>query len=149
MRSAGGQHTLQPTGLVHEAFLRLFGEHSPLLQSRQHFFAVASTMMRRILVSWARKRNAQKRGGGEAALPLEEELSPARSVDPSDVLAVNDCLDRLSGVSDQAVKVVECRYFAGLTVNETGDALGISPSTVKREWRTARAWLCRELSAGA
>jgi len=145
MSSEGGRHTLQTTGLVHEVYLKMVGDNAAAYRSRQHFFAVASTMMRHILVSWARKRNALKRGGDRIIVPLVEGLNPAASVDPALVLAVHESLERLSSLSEQAVKVVECRYFAGLTVNETGEALGVSPSTVKREWRTARSWLQREL----
>lgn len=146
MRSESGGRTLGTTGLVHEAFLRLVDGSDILYQSRQHFYAVASTMMRRILVSWARRKKAQKRGGGAAVVPLVDGLAPDHPADPVLVLAVNDCLERLSQRSERAVKVVECRFFAGLSVDESADALGISASTVKREWRTARSWLRRELA---
>ncbi len=146
MRSENARHTLQTTGLVHEAFFKLLGEGRPPYQSRQHFLAVASTVMRHVLVSWARRKNAAKRGGRQEVLPLDEGLALGGSVDPVTVLAVHDCLDRLGEMSEQAARVVECRFFAGLSVVETADALQVSESTIKRQWRTARAWLQAELS---
>lgn len=147
MRGESGERTVNTTGLVHEAFLRLVGDGAGPYHSRRHFYAVASTVMRRILVSWARKRKAQKRGGNAIVIPLAEGLVSEQPADPALILAIDDCLERLTVMSDRAGKVVECRFFAGLSVEETSEALGVSESTVKREWRAARSWLRRELGA--
>jgi RNA polymerase sigma factor (TIGR02999 family) len=146
MRGERSGHTLNTTGLVHEAFLKMVGQSGATYVNRAQFFAIASMTMRRILVNWARAKRQQKRGGGATDLNLDEALAPLSDVAPEELLAIDTALTRLSSVSARAVKVVECRYFAGLTIPETADARGISPATVKREWTLARSWLKRELT---
>lgn len=140
-------HTLSATDLVHEAYLRLVDQTQAAWRDRAHFFAAASVVMRRLLVDWARARLAQKRGGAEAPLSLDATGAPDPSapVRPDEVVALDEALDRLAARSDRQARVVECRYFAGLSIEETAEALGISPTTVKDDWRLARAWLYREV----
>jgi len=140
-------HTLQPTALVHEAFLRLLGERRVDAPTRARFFAVAATAMRRVLVDHARTRRRLKRGGGETAVALPEELGGETPLAPIDVLALDVALDRLAGLDPQQARIVELRYFAGLSIEETAALVGASPATVKRDWTSARAFLLRELSA--
>jgi len=137
-------HTLQSTALVHEAYLRLIKQDPIRFNSREHFFAVAAHLMRQILVDYARQRKAAKRDGGYA-LELDESIAfrKARSVD---LLALDEALNRLSRLDPQQCQVVELRFFAGLSIEETSRALGISPATVKRDWAMARVWLHREMS---
>jgi RNA polymerase sigma factor (TIGR02999 family) len=139
-------HSLQPTDLVHEAFMRLEGYGSIAWKDRAHFFAVAARVMRRVLVDRARKRGAIKRGGAERTVTLTEPRAPARSVDV-DVLALNQALSRLAERDPRQCEVAELRYFGGLSQEEIAEVLGISVPTVKRDWRVARLWLRRELSA--
>ena len=140
--------TLQTTGLVNEAYIRLIGERGQNWQNRTHFLAIAALSMRQILVQRARRRKAAKRGGDPERITLNEQLVPATGGGPGDVdvLALDAALDRLAALDERQAKVVEMRYFGGLTVEETADALGISPATVKRHWTVARAWLRRELA---
>ena len=145
MRSERSDHTLKPTALVHEAFFKLLGRGAAY-RDRQHFYSVASLTMRRMLMNWARDRKRQKRGGGAAHTPLSETIAPDAQVDPDTILAVDAALGRLAKVSDRAEAVVQCRYFGGLTIDETAEALEVSAATVKREWLMARAWLQRELA---
>lgn len=140
-------HTLQTTALVHEAYMELVDLDDVDWQDRRHFFAVAARVMRHVLVDYAVKRNAQKRGGDRDRVPLEEQ-DGAVSVALDDVLAVHQALDRLEAIDERQVRVVECRFFSGLTIEETAHVLGISTSTVGRDWRIARAWLNRELTNG-
>ena len=137
-------HTLQPTALVNEAYLRLVDLHRVRWQDRGHFFAVASTMMRRILVDAARAKAYQKRGGRPHKVSFHEELLAASDLSP-DLMAVDEALTRLAAVAARTARVVELRFFGGLTVEEAAEALQISPETVKRDWRLAKAWLLREL----
>lgn len=144
-------HTLQATALVHEAYLQLFGErgvqHSGIRwRDRSHFLACAARLMRRILVDHARQRNALKRGGTSVRVVLDEELDGAEDLSPL-VVAVDDALRALETLDPRAARVVELRFFAGLTLEETADALRISRKTVVREWRKARAWLTAELES--
>ena len=139
-------HTLQPTALVHEAYLRLADARGVPWQSRAHFFAIAATLMRRILVDHARKRSASKRGGSGVRLTLDEGLAVTDGTDGVDLVAVDEALDRLATLDAQQAQVVELRFFSGLSVEETAEALGVSPRTVKRDWGVAKAWLHRELS---
>ena len=139
-------HTLQATALVHEAYLRLVDQHSPQFQNRTHFFAIASQMVRRILVDHARRRASVKRGAGEAAVLLDMDMDVAADAPPEDALVLDEALTRLATLDPQQARIVELRFFGGLTVDETADVLGISPRTVKRDWSMARAWLRRELS---
>lgn len=148
MRGERSDHTLRTTALVHEAYMELVDLDRIDWQDRRHFFAVAARVMRNVLVDYAVKRNAEKRGGDQDRVPLEE-WDGATAVVLDDVLAVHQALERLEAIDQRQVRVVECRFFAGLTIEETSDALGISMSTVGRDWRMARAWLNRELTNGA
>jgi RNA polymerase sigma factor (TIGR02999 family) len=140
-------YTLQPTALVNEAYVRLAGQH-PRFQNRAHFCAIAANAMRQILVERARARNARKRGGGAARITLDEGLAPAPT--PTvDLPALDEALTRLAGLDPQQARIVELRFFGGLSVEETAEALGVSPATVKRHWSVARAWLARELEPRA
>ena len=145
MRGEGADHTLQPTALVHEAFLRLVDQERVQWQGTAHFCAVAASMMRRILVDHARAKAAGKRGGGAKCVALDEACTPARGSDPLDVLALDDLLRQLGQLNERHARVVELRYFGGLGVRETAQVLGVSPATVKNDWRTARAWLMGQL----
>jgi len=137
-------HTLQSTALVHEAYLRLVDQNRVQWQNRAHFFAIAGQLIRRILVDHARRRHAGKRGGAAPSLVLDESLA-APSSNPVDLVALDDALNDLSALDVQQARVVELRFFAGLTIAESAEALGISPTTVQREWTIARAWLYRYL----
>jgi RNA polymerase sigma factor (TIGR02999 family) len=141
-------HTLQPTALANEAYLRLLGGNTPAWQNRAHFMAVAARAMREILVDHARRRKAQKRGGGQPLTVLSESLQVAGSR-PVAFDDLDQALVDLARLSERQAQVVELRYFGGLTIEETGEVLDISPATVKREWTLARAWLYRELAMGA
>jgi RNA polymerase sigma factor (TIGR02999 family) len=147
MRREGEGHTLQPTALVHEAYMRLVDQHRAAWQNRAQFYGVAAQIMRRILIDHARERLADKRGGGARAVTLSGIEPVADSNEAIDVLALNDALDRLALLDARQAKIVELRYFGGLSIEETAEALDISPATIKREWATARAWLKRELIA--
>jgi RNA polymerase sigma factor (TIGR02999 family) len=139
-------HTLQPTALVHEAYMKLAGQTRAEWQNRAQFMAVAAQVMRRILVDYARQRVATKRGGGEQPLDVSV-LEIAGGMEQSEeMLAVDTALDRLSQLDPQQARVVEMRYFGGLSVEETAEAMEISPRTVKREWSMAKAWLRLEIA---
>lgn len=141
-------HTLTPTALVHEAYLKLVDQTRVRWQGRDQFLAVASLAMRRILVNHARDRKRHKRGGEAPRLALTEGLDvpvPEGRADADFILSLDILLDRLAAFDPRAARVVECRYFAGLDVVETAAALGVAPATVKRDWALARAWLRREL----
>jgi len=142
-----GGRTLQPTTLVHEAYLRLIANEDVQWASRRHFFAAAAQAMRRIRVDYARKRKCQKRGGGEQPGPLVSE-PPVFDQDPAEVLGVHEAVTKLEQIDPRKAEVVVLRYFAGLTVKEAAHVLGVSPKTVDNEWRFAKAWLRRELSKG-
>jgi RNA polymerase sigma factor (TIGR02999 family) len=137
-------HTLQSTALVHEAYVRLIRQDLPQWQNRAHFFAVAAQLMRQILVDHARAYRADKRGGGACKLALEEADQDAQQVDV-DIVALDDALKTLSEMDPQQGRVVELKFFGGLSIEDTAEVLGVSSSTVKRDWVTARAWLHREL----
>ncbi len=147
LRDESVGHTLQPTALVHEAFLRLVEQRRAQWESRTQFFAVAAQVMRRVLVDHARARRSAKRGGGAHHVTLSEGGSAAERAEANDVdvLALDEALGRLTTLDPLKVRLVELRYFAGLTVAETAQALGVSPSTIDREWAVARRWLRREL----
>jgi len=147
MRREKGDHTLQTTALVNEAYLKLVNLKTANWQDRAHFYAVASRVMRRILVDHARKHIAGKRGGGIEVLPLNEAIvfTPGRS---SQIVRLDEALTRLAETDDRASKVIELRFFGGLSVEECAEVLGISPRTVKREWMFARAWLRSEFGLG-
>ena len=147
MRGERAGHSLQATALVNEAYLRLIGAQQVDWQNRVHFLAVSARLMRRILVDFARAKNYQKRGGGAQAVTLDEALvvvEPGR-----DLVAIDEALDALAKMDERKAKVVEMRFFGGLTVEETAAALSVSPDTVMRDWRLAKAWLMRELKGGA
>lgn len=146
MRREKSAHTLQPTALVHEAYLRLSGQDQPDFRSRLHFFAAAAEMMRRVLVDHARARLAQKRGGGASKSELDEALVYFESRS-TDVLALDEAIGRLEAIDAIQARIVELRFFGGLSVAETAEVLTTSPATVERGWRMARAWLLREVSA--
>ena len=137
-------HTLQPTALVHELYLRLVEERSVDWRGRSHFFGVAATVMRRILVDHARAHLADKRGAGTRRVPLTDTIVMSQER-PDELLALDEGLDRLASFDPQQGRVVELRAFAGLSVQETSQAMGISPATVKRDWAMAKAWLSREI----
>ena len=145
LRREEARHTLQSTALVHEAYLRLVDQNRVRWQNRAHFFAVAGQLIRRILVDHARRRRAAKRGGAAQSLTLDQAVAGTggRNVD---LLALDEALTNLSELDAQQARVVELRYFAGLTVAESAEALGVSPATVQRDWTTARAWLFRQLN---
>ncbi len=145
LRQERAGHTLQPSDLVHEAYLRLVDEKEVDWQNRAHFFGIAAVRMRHILVEHARSRQAAKRGGGEYRLSLSEADRPAERRDVN-LLALDDALQRLEAMDAQKARIVELRYFGGLTIEETAEALKISPATVKRDWSMARAWLRSEIS---
>jgi RNA polymerase sigma-70 factor (ECF subfamily) len=140
----------QTTAVVSEAYLRLFGQHEGNWQNRGHFFAIAAKMMRRILVDHARHQRRDKRGAGSIPLVLDEEMPAAgQPLDAVDALDLDRALQQLEHLDPNQGRIVELRFFAGLTVEETADALGISPGTVKREWVLAKSWLYRALTGGA
>lgn len=146
IRAERSGHTLQPTALVHEAFLRLVDQRSVEWKSRTHFIGIAAQLMRRILVDHARRHTAAKRGGGRK-VTLTDEHS-VMEAQPLDLLQVDDALARLTTYDPQQGRIVELRFFGGLDIVETAEALGISPATVKRDWTHAKAWLHRELNDG-
>lgn len=141
-------HTMQPTALVHEVYLRLAGLRATEFNNRIHFYGAAARVMRRILVDLARQRNAARRGDGQAPLQLEDVLDDRVTVDRQiDLIALDLALDKLAVFAPTRAQVVELRYFAGLSVEETARLLGVAPVTVKRHWAFARAWLLRALQS--
>lgn len=146
MRGEREGHTLQTTALVNEVYLRLAGIDGLRWRDRAHFFAMAATLMRRVLVDYARQRAREKRGAGVSVIPLDENAAaPSPGVD---VVALDGALERLAAVDPQQSRVVELRFFAGLSVKETAEALGVSAATVKRDWATAKLWLYNDLMTG-
>jgi RNA polymerase sigma factor (TIGR02999 family) len=141
-------HTLQPTALVNEVYLRLINQHEVNWQNRAQFFAIAAEMMRRILVSHARARQAQKRGGAVQQITLDEGLAaePQRDLN---LLALDDALTRLEQLDPEKSRMVELRFFSGLSVEETAEVMGVSPRTIDRKWQMAKAWLHREIGKAA
>lgn len=139
------RHTLQPTALVNEAYLRLKQRRKVRWQNRAHFFGFASQLMRRILVDHARGRQAHKRGGGQRPIRLEA-LSDLPEEQDREILRLDDALEALTTIDPRQARIVELRFFVGLSVAEISEVLGVSPTTVKREWHTARLWLYHELS---
>ncbi len=137
-------HTFQTTELVHEAYLKLIGDQNISWENKGHFFGIAAQSMRQILVDHARKRNAIKRGSGKANLSLDEDLVISEEVD-NQVLSLDEALKKLETIDERSSKIVELRYFSGLTIEETAKVLNISDSTVKRNWNFAKAWLYREM----
>ena len=146
LRGESPGHALQSTALVHEVYLRLVDLDRITLKNRTHFFALAATLMRQILVDHARRQHADKRGGRATMVSLDG-VSPAALPPSVDVLALDQALGALSVIDDRQCRVVELRFFAGLNIDETAEALGVSPTTVEREWALAKAWLFRQLSS--
>ncbi len=140
LRRERRDHTLQPTALVHEAYLRLVDQRSVNWQNRAHFFGVAAQLMRRILVDHARAHNAEKRGHDFQKLSLDENIDKAAERS-AELIALDDALKELAEIDEQKSRIVELRYFGGLTVEETAEVLGVTPVTIKRHWRMAKAWL--------
>jgi len=145
LRSERDGHTLQPTALVHEAYLRLIDQHSVDWQNRAHFFAIAAQMMRRILVNHAEAHRSAKRGGGVEPLTLS--AADDVSATATDVVALDTALRALEKLDPRQAQIVELRYFGGLNIDEVASALALSPATIKREWATAKVWLKRELTS--
>lgn len=141
-------HTLQSTALVHEAFVRLTGSAPPEWEDRAHFFGIAAHLMRQILVEYARSRNADKRGGAIVKLAIDAVNEPSIKTDLN-IVALDDALNDLAKIDPQQSRVVELRFFSGLSIEDTAQVMGISESTVKRDWNTARVWLYRELDRTA
>ena len=144
LRNERDDHTLQPTALVHEAYMRLIEQHSQTWQNRAHFFGLAAEMMRRILVNHAVKRNADKRFGNQTRLALDEMIDFTQGHDVN-LIKLDEAMTTLAGFDPKQTKIVELKFFGGLTNEEIAEVLGISDSTVKREWRVAKAWLHEQL----
>jgi RNA polymerase sigma factor (TIGR02999 family) len=147
LRRESAANTLAPTGLVHEAFIRLMGQKEMRWQSRSHFFALASKLMRRILVDQARARLAAKRGDGIPNVSLDQVQATLEGDAGADLMSIDAALTRLEAIDPRQAQIVELRFFGGLTVEETAQSLQISEATVKRDWTMAKAWLARELAA--
>jgi len=149
LRDERGGHTLRTTALVHEAFIRLVGIDRMRISDRAHFFALAGHLMRQILIDYARRHGRLKRGGGASRVPLDDTRD--RPADGAEGLGLEELIDldaaltKLAAFSERGVRVVECRFFAGMGIEETAEALGVSPATIKREWQVTRAWLHREI----
>lgn len=147
LRNERPGHTLQPTALANEAYLRLVDQRNVQWQNRAHFFGIAAQMMRRILVDYARSRRAAKRGSDGRKVALDEAIGvPAPP--PGDVVALDEALKKLATLDPRQSRIVELRYFGGLTIEETAEVVGISPATIKREWSMAKAWLHQEIGRG-
>jgi len=145
LRGEGPDITLRTTALVHEAYHKLVDNHAVDWQGRSHFFGVAARAMRQVVINRAKKRQAQKRGGDAPHLTLDEgRIAVDKQADR--LVALDEALDRLAAVDERQSRVVECRFFGGMTIKETATALDVSPSTVKRDWRTAKVWLAREIT---
>jgi RNA polymerase sigma factor (TIGR02999 family) len=148
LRQERPNHTLQPTALVHEAYLRLAGINDLQLRNRAHFYGAAAQIMRRVLVDHSRQRRALKRGGPDVVVPLDDTIDAAIA-DGTDLVALDEALGALEAIAPARARVVELRYFGGLSVDETAEYLGVAPATVKRHWAFARAWLFNRLSDAA
>ncbi len=146
LRREREDHTLQPTALINEAYLKLIDQREVDWKNRTHFFALAAQAMRRILVDYARTRHRDKRGGSGEKLPLEEALIVASNENNIDLMALDEALKRLEAKDKQQTRIVELRYFSGLSLEETAEVLGISRTTAARDWAMAKAWLHRELT---
>lgn len=145
LNSERPDHTLQPTALIHEAYLRMIGNNMPQWQSRAHFFGVAARLMRQILVDHARTRHATKRGGDRQKISLDDAPQVFAQVDAAELLALDDALTKLAAFDQRRSRILEMRAFGGMSVEETAQALGVSEATIKREMRLAQAWIRREL----
>jgi RNA polymerase sigma factor (TIGR02999 family) len=147
LRGERAGHTLGTTALVHEAWFELAKLERIRWESRAHFLALAAQAMRRVLIDYAVARKSQKRGGGKAHEPLEDDALIAVTERPDEFIALDEALQRLAAINERHARIVECRFFGGMSVEETADVLGTSPATVKRDWALARAWLNRELGS--
>jgi RNA polymerase sigma factor (TIGR02999 family) len=149
LRAERGGHTLQPTALVHEAWMRLADQHGAPWQNRSQFFAIAAQAMRRILVDHARRRHAVRRGGHAPVVPVDQLADVLASPMPDEqLIALDNALEQLTALDERQARIVELRFFAGLSIDEAADVLGLSATTIKREWATARAWLYRAVQSG-
>jgi len=148
LRRERPNHTLQSTALAHELYLKLIDQKRAQWRDREHFFAMASQIIRRILVDYARRLHAQRRGGLDTRITLDEALAPQQDRDLN-LVELDNALEALSQIDSQQARIIELRFFGGLSIEATGRILGVSPSTVNREWNLARAWLYRELSRSA
>jgi RNA polymerase sigma factor (TIGR02999 family) len=146
LRRERAGHTLQTTALVHEVYLKLVKQKNIAWESRSHFFAVAAKLMRQILIDYARTKHRAKRGGAEDKVPLESALTVGVGDTDFDLMALDEALTRLAAKEEHLAKIVELRFFSGLSVEDTAEVLGVSDSTVKRDWQMAKAWLQRELT---
>jgi len=149
IRREARDHTLDPTAVVHELYLRLIDQRRATWENRAHFFAIAAQLMRRILVDYARARRARKRGGTALLVSLDAAADTPNDVRAEDIVVIDEALERLSAIDADQVRIIELRFFAGLTVEDTARVVGRSPRTVKREWQLAKEWLYRELHAPA
>lgn len=147
-RRQGADHTLQPTALVHEAYMKMVDQTNPVLNDRAHFFAVAATAMRQILADHARRRNADKRGGGWRRVSVDSHVTPVTTSADVDLEKLDEALSKLERLDARKHRVVTFRFFSGMTVEDIAVILGVSKSTVEEDWRFARAWLSRELIEG-
>lgn len=147
LRRERSDHTLQPTALVHEAYMKLVDQKAVKWQNRAHFFGIAAQVMRRILMDHARKHKAEKRGGDADKLPLEEEILLVSQESSNQLLALDEALETLARLDPQKAKIVELRYFGGLSIEETAEVMGVSVPTINRQWRMAKAWLYGQLAA--
>ena len=145
LRRERSNHTLQPTALVHEAYMKLIDQTRVRWQNRAHFFGIAAQVMRRILMDYARKHTAEKRGGDAEVLPIEEEILIVSHDKSAELIALDDALRQLAAMDERKAKIVELRYFGGLSIEETAEVLGLSVPTINREWRMAKAWLYSEI----
>jgi RNA polymerase sigma factor (TIGR02999 family) len=146
LRRERSDHTLQPTALVHEAYMKLIDQNRVKWQNRAHFFGIAAQVMRRILMDHARKHTAEKRGGDAELLPLEEEILVVSHDKSSELVALDDALNELARLDPDKAKIVELRYFGGLSIEETAEVMEVSVPTINRHWKMAKAWLHSELA---
>jgi len=146
LRRERSDHTLQPTALINEAYLKLIDQRDVKWQNRAHFFAIAAQAMRRILVDYARERHREKRGGAAENLPIDEALTIVSQEKSVDLVALDEALNKLATFDDRQAKVVELRYFSGLSIDETAEVLNVSNVTVRRDWNMAKAWLHQEIT---
>jgi RNA polymerase sigma-70 factor (ECF subfamily) len=147
MQAERPDHTLQPTALVNEVYLRMVDQTRVDWRNKSHFCSVAANLMRRILIDYARKRTAGKRGGRARKLVLDEELLLSEATDPLDLIVFDDVLNELARLNERHARIVELRYFGGLNIEEVAEAIGVSPATIKNDWRVARAWLTTQLES--
>ena len=145
-RRERGDHTLQTTAIIHEAYLKLIDQREVKWQSRAHFFAIASMAMRRVLVNYAKTQRRAKRGGSQLKVPLDEAQLAVVNEDSDEIIALDEALTRLAALDEQQARIVELRYFSGLSLDETAEALKVSRATVARDWNMAKAWLYQQLA---